>query len=76
MCIFGGSNKAKAPAAPPPVPQAPTQNSEPTQAKVEDAVRQEDNRVKRFKGSKSTLLTSPFGAESEASTNKKSLLGA
>jgi len=76
MCIFGGSKQAKTPAAPPPVPQAPTQASQATQADVQQAVNKEDDRVKRFKGSKSTLLTSPFGAESDASTAKKTLLGA
>jgi len=76
MCIFGGSKKASTPAPPPPVPQAPTQQSAPNQAKVEQAQVKEDDRLKRFKGQKSTLLTSPFGTTTEASTEQKTLLGA
>lgn len=58
---------------PPPIPKPPTPEQ---QADVGgQAAATERQRLRRLRGVGSTLLTSPFGLETEATTGRKTLLG-
>ena len=73
--IFGFS----APKAPklPKLPKAPTPPSTEEQAQAgEVAGVAERERLRKLKGISSTLLTSPLGLTNEATTQRKTLLGA
>ena len=83
MSFFGGSSSPPAPPAPPPVPKpipkkvVSTDDTVAPKASAEVlAVQQkEEDRSRKRKGRKSTILTSGQGVIGEAETRKKSLLG-
>jgi len=73
---MGSIFSPKMPSLPPvqPLPEAPS-----TELSAEEKARiksEQDAIERRRKGRKSTILTGPLGLETEATTEKKTLLGA
>jgi len=69
MSFFTGGSSS--PPAVTPAPPIPTDNT----AEVLAVKQKEEDRIRKLKGRKSTILTSGQGATGEAETRKKSLLG-
>jgi hypothetical protein len=65
------SPKMPAPPPPPPIPETPTVSEEEKQRISDEQAAME----RRRKGRKSTILTGPLGLETDATTEKKTLLG-
>ena len=72
MCGGGGGGKGSAP-SPPPTPPKPATAKDVTAA-ANSAEEDQRNRAKKYLGQQGTILTSPLGADPNASTGKQ-LLG-
>lgn len=72
---MGSLLRPKMPALPPvqPLPEPP--KAELSMEEKEKIAKEQAAIERRRRGSKSTILTSPFGIETEAETEKKTLLG-
>jgi hypothetical protein len=79
MCVkslFSAPKLPKMPTAGEPATKAPVQSEAVTQGQMDDAAKTERRKAAAKVADNSTLLTSPLGLQTEATTTKKTLLGA